>query len=383
MKQRKNFYLGAALVTLVMGCAIGQLLLTKGVSAQAGGAGQAPKFEVDPMWPKPLPNTWIQGSTIGVAVDAQDHIWMIHRPSTLSKGELGLKEKTAEFCCIAAPPVMEFDQAGNLVQSWGGPGPGYDWPKGEHAIFVDHKDNIWIGSNERTDGQILKFSRQGKFLMQIGHANIKPSSASTVDLGAPANIEVDPATNEVYVADGYSNRRVIVFDADTGKYKRMWGAYGSKPEDVETVPYDPTVAPKYFRNPVHCSTISKDGLVYVCDRTSDRLQVFKKDGTFVKEQWLARKTLGSGAVWDIDFSRDPQQRFMYVADGMNDRIHILLRDTLQEVGHFGQGGRWPGAFYAPHSLATDSKGNIYTGETFEGKRLQRFLYKGLGPSTGS
>jgi DNA-binding beta-propeller fold protein YncE len=187
----------------------------------------------------------------------------------------------------------------------------------------------------------------------------------------------------VYVADGYANHRVIVFDADTGAYKRMWGAYGNKPDDTPPGPYNPEVADKQFRNPVHCSNLSKDNLVYVRDRQGDRIKVFTKDGKFIKEGFVARKTLGSGSAWDIAFSADPQQRFIYLADGMNARVHILVRDTLQVVGHIGQGGRYPGQFYGTHSIAVDSKGNMYTGETYEGKRLQRFLYKGLGNATTS
>ena len=214
-------------------------------------------------------------------------------------------------------------------------------PTASTRSYVDHKDNVWVGSNFRTDGQILKFTRQGKFLLQIGHANIKPNSQSTVDLGAPANIEVDPATNEVYVADGYANHRVIVFDADTGAYKRMWGAYGNKPDDTPPGPYDPAVAGQQFRNPVHCSNLSKDNLVYVCDRQGDRIQVFTKDGKFIKEGFVARKTLGSGSAWDIGFSADPQQRFIYLADGMNARVHILVRDSLQVVGAYRPGRPLP------------------------------------------
>jgi sugar lactone lactonase YvrE len=376
--QKRTLVIGAAFLTLLLASALGQALLTRVAAAQGGTAGQVPMFQVDPLWPKPLPNGWVQGSTIGVAVDSRDHIWMIHRPSTLSAGELGMTGKPPALCCRAAPPVMEFDQEGNLVSSWGGPGPGYDWVTTEHGIYVDHKDNVWVGSNGRKDGQILKFTRQGKFLLQIGHPNITPSSSSTTDLGAPANIEVDPATNEVIVADGYSNHRVIVFDADTGAYKRMWGAYGNKPEDICgpdcDPPLDRKVAPKQFHNPVHCANVSKDGFIYVCDRAVNRIQVFRKDGTFVKEGFIERETPPS--AWDLAFSADPQQRYLYLADSSNSRVHILVRDTLQVVGHFGRGGRYPGAFYGVHSIASDSRGNIYTGETFEGKRLQRFLYKG-------
>jgi hypothetical protein len=366
----------SAIATAALLIAVGGLMM---VAAQPQRRDtQVPLFEVDPMWPKPLPNAWVIGATVGVAVDKNDHVWMIHRPSTLSKGEVGLADPpTAEYCCRPAPPVLEFDQLGNLVSSWGGPGAGYEWPGGEHAIFVDYQDNVWIGSNDRSDGQVVKFDRRGRFLLQIGHAKIKPSSASTVDLGAPANIEVDPPSNEVYIADGYSNHRVIVFDATTGAYKRMWGAYGNKPDDADPGPYDPDVAPQQFRNPVHCSNLSVDGLVYVCDRTADRIQVFRKDGTFVKEAWIARKTLTPGSVWDIAFSADSRQRFIYLADGGNSRIHILDRESLEIVGHIGQGGRYPGQFYGVHSIATDSRGNIYTGETYEGKRLQRFRYRGM------
>jgi hypothetical protein len=374
---------GIAFVVVLVALGAGRNVLEKTAAAQGGKGIQIPALEVDVMWPKQLPNNWIVGSVIGVAVDSQDHIWMIHRPSTLGANETGSGNNppTAEYCCKSAPPILEFDQAGNLVSSWGGPGQGYDWPKGEHAIFLDHKDNVWIGSNDRTDGQILKFNKQGKFLLQIGHANIKQSdSNSKTDLGSPANIEVDPTTNEVYVADGYRNRRVAVFDADTGAYKRHWGAYGKPPVDPpggEDPDYNPAVAPPQFRNPVHCSNVAKDGLVYVCDRTGDRIQIFKKDGSYIKEVFIARKTLGPGAVSDVDFSRDPQQRFLYVADLMNARFWIVQRDTMQVVGHVGTGGRQPGMFYAVHSIATDSHGNVYTGETFEGQRLQRFLYKGM------
>lgn len=369
--------IAGGIIVSTIGLRLGAIPAAEQSPASARGI---PTFAVDPMWPKPLPNGWVIGATIGVAVDARDHIWMTHRPSTLTAGEIGLAQNppTAEHCCRPAPPVLEFDQEGNLVSSWGGPGKGYDWPGGEHAIFVDHKDNIWIGSNDRSDGQIVKFNRRGEFLLQIGHPKIKPSSASTVDLGAPANIEVDPANNEVFVADGYSNKRVIVFDGDTGAYKRMWGAYGNVPDDADPGPYNPEIAPKQFRNPVHCSNLSKDGFVYVCDRTADRIQVFTKAGKFVKEAWVARKTLAAGSAWDIAFSADPQQTFLYLADGSNARVHILRRDTLEVVGHIGQGGRYPGQFYGVHSIATDSKGNLYTGETYEGKRLQRFVYKGLG-----
>lgn len=222
--------------------------------------------------------------------------------------------------------------------------------------------------------------------MQIGRAGKVEGSDGKTGLNRPAAARVDPATNEVYVADGFVNRRVVVFDADTGAYKRHWGAYGEKPDDASLGPYDSNAPPaKQFRT-VSCVAIAKDGSVYVCDRENDRIQAFQKDGKFVKEAFISKTTLGDGSVWAIAFSQDPQQRFLYVADGHDKKIFILRRDTLEVVSSFGTGGRMPGQFYGVGSIAVDSKGNVYTGETYEGKRVQKFVYKGLGtivPTTGS
>ena len=227
---------------------------------------------------------------------------------------------------------------------------------------------------------IMKFTQEGKFLMQIGKAYGSGGSNDTENVGRPAKIFVDPKTNEVYVADGYGNKRVIVFDADSGKFKRYWGAYGHKPDDANLGNYNPEDPPaQQFRNPVHCADLSNDGLLYVCDRPNDRIQVFKPDGTFVKEKILYKNTLGDGSVWDIAFSKDPQQKYLYLADGANEKVHILDRDTLDVLTSFGDGGRQPGAFYAVHSIATDSKGNIFTTETYRGQRVQKFAFKGVGP----
>jgi DNA-binding beta-propeller fold protein YncE len=199
-------------------------------------------------------------------------------------------------------------------------------------------------------------------------------------LRLPAKTIVDPKTNELYVADGYGNRRVIVYDADTGKYKRHWGAYGNKPDDTQLPPYNPAEPPpKQFRTPVHGLALANDGLLYVCDRTNDRIQVFRTDGTFVKEVWIEKETLADGSTFDVALSRDPQQKYLYVADGSNMKVHVLQRDTLEILTTFGDGGRQPGQFYAVHSIATDSKGNIFTTETYRGQRVQKFLYKGVGP----
>ena len=285
MRRRRDLYIGATLLVILVALGIAQTGLEKTAAAQGKTAVQAPMFEVDPLWPKPLPNHWLLGSTIGVSPDAQDNIWIIHRSSsTLNNNEKGaeLTPPIAE-CCFGAPPVLAFDQAGNLVKHWGGPGEGYEWPASNHGITIDYKGNVWIGGNGQKDGEVLKFTQDGKFLLQIGHFGKSGGSLDTENLHQAAKLYVDQGPNEVYIADGYGNHRVIVFDADSGKFKRMWGAYGNKPDDTNLGRYNPDAPPlQQFRNPVHCAEIAKDGLVYVCDRTNDRIQVFHKDGTFVK-----------------------------------------------------------------------------------------------------
>jgi len=377
---KRNFFIGAALAALIVALGVGQSVLQNKADAQ-GRTVQAPMFEVDPLWPKPLPNHWLLGWTIGVWVDEQDHIWIIHRGAGgLHNNERGLElDPPISECCRTAPPILEFDQAGNLLRHWGGPGQGYEWPQSNHGIHIDYKGNVWIGGNGQKDAQVLKFTKDGKFLMQVGHMGKNAGSNDLENFWRVAKIWVDPKTNEAYIADGYGNKRVAVIDADTGKMKRYWGAYGNRPDDADLGKYDPQAPPaQQFRNPVHCVERSNDGLVYVCDRQGDRVQVFQPDGKFVKEAFYAKDTLASGSVWDITFSRDPQQRFMFLADGQNEKVRIILRETLEELTNFGDGGRQPGQFYGVHSIATDSKGNLYTTETYEGKRVQKFVYKGIG-----
>jgi len=362
-------------------------------SAQTGvRAPLVPTFRVDPSWPKTLPNRWIIGAVAGVAVDAHDHVWITHRPSTLQPNETRAIWK-------AAPPVLEFDVDGTLLSSWGGPGPGYEWPQLEHGIYVDSQDNVWLGGGGEKDAQILKFTRAGKFLMQIGRQGRGQGSNDTENLGAPANITVDSAANEIYVADGYVNHRIIVFDATTGAYKRHWGAYGNRPDDGwftragERLPgpfggavqnenkpsqYDPNGPPAPQFRIVHAVRIARDGLVYVCDRTNNRLQVFRKDGAFVREVVISKDTFGSGSVWDVGFSIDPQQSFLFINDGTNQLIYVLDRQTLQVVSTFGGAGHWAGQFYGAHNLAVNAKGDLFITETYEGKRVQKFTYLGLG-----
>jgi DNA-binding beta-propeller fold protein YncE len=337
-----------------------------------------PSFKVDPFWPKPLPNKWLIGQVAGVAIDSKNHVWIIHRPKSLGADEYAPTEEPANGVpYIPAPPVIEFDVEGNVVQAWGGAGETFEWPDNPHSIFVDHEDNVWIGGSGPNDHQVLKFRRDGSFLLQIGKAGITGGSENTNLLGRPADFEVDPNTNEVYIADGYLNRRVIIFDANTGKYLRHWGAYGKKPDDSPQEPYDPKMSPSdQFANPVHAVRISHDGLVYVCDRRNDRIQVFQKDGQFEQEGFIATETLGNGSAWDMDFSHDPEQSYIYLTDGTNQCVWILHRENLQVVGHFGRIGRYAGQFIWVHSLAADSNGNIYTTEVYKGKRVQKFTYQG-------
>lgn len=346
---------------------------------QAAGTVEAPRFEVDPAFPKPLPNGWLMGMAIGIAVDAEDHIWVVHRPDTISAAEAAAEQDPpTAACCRRAPPVLQFAQDGTLISAWGGPGDGYEWPQSNHGLFVDHKGIVWIGGNGTNDAHVLKFTQDGTFVAQYGNSGKTAGSNDTTNFGRVAKIFVDPAANEAYLADGYLNKRVAVIDADTGAFKRYWGAYGNKPDDTNLGPYNPDLPPvQQFRTPVHCSDLSVDGLLYVCDRPNNRLQVFTREGTFVKEAFIAKRTLGDGAVWDVAFSRDPEQKYLYVGDGKNERVYILLRDTLEILSTFGDGGRQPGQFFAVHSIVTDSAGNIFTTETYEGKRLQKFSFRGV------
>ncbi len=358
--------------------AIAAALLCAALPTTPATAADIPRFAVDASWPKTLPNNWIMGQASGVAVDAQDNVWVIQRPRSLTDDEKSASLKPPRTkCCVPAPPVMVFDSAGKLIRAWGGPGEGYDWPENEHGINIDHKGFVWIGGNGANDGHILKFTQDGKFLLQIGKKGPQTNSSDQTRLGRPADTEVDPATNEIYVADGYHNHRVIVFDADTGAFKRQWGAYGKPATDEKLPAYNPAAPPsQQFANPVHCVKIAKDGLVYICDRSNDRIQVFRKDGTFVKEFFVAKETLAQGSVWDLDFWIDPAQSFLLNADGANNEVRTLVRETGEVVAAFGRNGRQAGEFHWVHNLAVDSKGNIYTTEVDSGKRAQKFRYLG-------
>jgi DNA-binding beta-propeller fold protein YncE len=345
-------------------------------TAWTAGVPETLKFKVDPFWPKELPNNWIMGQVGGMAVDRHDHIWVLQRPSLDTVDELGAAQTPPwSLCCFAAPPVLVFDAQGNLLQSWGGPGEGFDWPKREHGIFVDKDDNVWISGADPSDRHLLKFKNDGHFLMQIGHPSTDPPNSLRTDiLGRPAGIEVDSEAHEVYVADGYMNKRVIVYDSDKGTFKRLWGAYGNPPNDADPGAYNPAAPPdQQFRNPVHCVHISRDGFVFVCDRVNDRVQVFTKQGKFVKEFFVRPQTLGIGSVWQFAFSTDENQKFLLVADGENNVIWTLRRDDGTVVGQTGHNGRNAGQFHWVHQIVSDSQGNLYTGEVDSGKRIQKFV----------
>ncbi|MDX1384219.1 MAG: hypothetical protein R3190_11280, partial [Thermoanaerobaculia bacterium] len=327
-----------------------------------------------------------------------DHVWVVHRNAPELFGsitEIGaaMDPKMSE-CCRPAPPVLEFDPAGNLVNAWGGPSESgeYDWPDSNHGIIVDHMDNVWIGGNGGPDSHVLKFTREGKFLLQVGKKGARATgevrderpvyardSHDRESFGRVAKVTFDAEADEMYLADGYFNRRVAVIDAATGEFKRYWGAYGEPPDDeLDLGRYDPDAPPaKQFRGPVHCADLSRDGLLYVCDRGADRLQVFRKDGSYVTEAFIAPETLAQGSTWDVAFSEDPEQKYLYLADGQNMKIHVLERSSLEVLTTFGGGGRQAGLFYGVHSIATDSKGNIYTTETHQGRRLQKFVNRGV------
>lgn len=383
---RRNVVVGGGLAVAIALVGLAQARVEAIASTQMV---RAPIFQVDPYWPKPIPNGWVYGTVIGVTVDAQDNVYIVHR------GVVGTAEDGANAipplaeCCRSAPPVLKFDPAGNLVTAWGGPSESgqYVWPASNHGLGIDEEGNLWIGGNGGGDSHVLKFTQDGQFLAQYGEPGQEANSNSLTHFSQVADIEFDFEADEAYLSDGYGNKRVAVLDAATGVIKRYWGAYGNRPIDNPTYRGNRVAgtgwsADQYqeqqFRNPVHCAEPTTDGLVYVCDRPNNRVQVFRKDGTFVREAYYAPATLGDGSAWDIAFSPDPEQSFFYLADGKNARIRIVDRQTMQEVSTLGTGGRYAGEFQAVHSIDTDSQGNIYATETYEGRRLHKFIYMGVG-----
>jgi DNA-binding beta-propeller fold protein YncE len=360
--------------------------------ADAAGA-QSPKsatgmpmFQLDPGWPK-IQNGGVyeDGRLIitSIRVDEQDHVWILQRPRSLLAGG----------AAHSAPPVLEFDADGNYLGGWGGPGSGYDWPVNEHGFDVDPNGFVWIAGNNpnfgRTrpnqsyDDMLLKFTKKGKFVMQIGGRNKSGGVKDTTSVHEPADCCFHQKTNEIFVADGYGNRRVIVFDGKSGKFRRMWGAFGAPPkEQPANVPYgepgkfDSGEGPELF-GIVHGIRVSNDGFVYVGDRDNRRVQVFTLDGKYLKQVFVNMAAGPSRTACGITFSPDAQQRLMYVCDFSNGPVWVFNRGTLALLGSFGTQGKAAGQFVDPHYLATDSKGNLYSAETAGGRRAQKFTFKGV------
>lgn len=390
IKTRPRTPLGRLSITLLP--AAGLLLAAcstdpGGPEGDSGSAGATPPaFQVDPSWPQHLPNDWILGSITSVFVDDQDHVWITHLPETLTPEEIAaVQDPPLGECCVPAPVVIEFDTDGRVVQAWGDPTTQdvSEFPRNSHGLFIDHNGFVWIGTFRHH--RVMKFTRDGQHLITLGAYDENGGSNNTDLLGGPAGIWVDPETNEVYIADGYRNRRVIVYDGDTGAYLRHWGAYGEPPDDEAAYDYAARMAdsplPPQFST-VHDLRGSSDGLIYVADRRGNRIQVFQQDGTFVTEKTIAPLTRASGSAFVIAFSPDAGQRWLYLADGTNHKVWILRRSDLEVVGEFGRGGRQLGQFIRPHGMDVDSRGNVYVGEASTGRRVQRFVPTGGGAAGG-
>ena len=336
--------------------------------------GGIPMFQVDTSWPKEMPNLWILGSVTSVFVDSNDHVWITHLPETLTPEETSAaQDPPIGECCLPAPVVIEFDADGNVVQGWGDPSTQdvSEFPRNAHGLFIDHEDNVWIGTFRHH--RVMKFTRSGQLLMTIGEYDNNRGSNDTNFLGGPAGIWVDPEDNEVFIADGYRNRRVVVYDGDTGNYLRHWGAYGEVPDDSYSYAQEgPEGSPPRQFSTVHGVVGANDGLIYVADRRGNRIQVFQQNGEFVMEKIIAPETLASGSAFVIALSPDDNQEWLYLADGTNHKVWILHREDLEIVGQFGRGGRQVGQFLRPHGMGIDSHGNLYVGEASTGRRVQKF-----------
>ncbi len=369
---------GAAVAALLTAGGAQQLPAAVGSGQSPTPAAGVPRFEAEPGWLK-LPDDWVLGTSINVAVDRRDHVWIIHRPRYVPEAD---RDR-------AAPPVLEFDENGDFVQGWGGPSDDYEWPDLEHGITVDYQDHVWIsGSNPipssgsaRSDDMLLKFTRDGTLVRQIGRRDRSGGNDDTDNLQRPCEVFVHSGTNEAFVADGYGNRRIIVLDPDTGAYMRMWGAFGNTPLDPPPGP-----ATRHHQGPgpdqfgtVHGVKVSNDGLVYVADRNNQRIQVFTLEGQYIEQAFVNRNEsadpgpAGGRTVSGIAFSADDRQRFIYVADYSNSHVTIVERETLEVVGSFGARSAAPGDFAGIHNLAVDSQGNLYTAESDPNNRAQKFV----------
>ena len=343
-------------------------------------ADQLPIYEIDPAWPPTLPNNWIWGDIRGLFVDDNDHLWVLHMPSSLTPQEIGAAvEPPIADCCFPAPPVLELDSEGKVLRTWGGPGEGYTWYDQEHGIYIDHNGFVWTGTSNGF--HVMKFTQDGKHVLTIGKPGINKGSNDPDHLGGPANFYIEPKTNEVFIADGYRNKRVVVYDAATGAYLRHWGAYGNAPDDTYEYEYPVKLnnPPQQFST-VHGIIGSKDGLIYVADRRGNRIQVFRQNGNYLMEQFVRPETGRSGSSFTLQLSRDPDQSILYLMDGTNQRVWLLRRKNLQILDRFGRPGRQAGEFIRAHMISIDSKNRLYTGEAGNGRRIQRWLLKGTKPA---
>lgn len=342
------------------------------VTAQSGP--RPPTFQVDPTWPT-VPNNWVLGEVTSIAVDSRDHIWVLHRPRSIP----------AEQRAQAAPPVLEFDTAGQLLGSWGGAGDGYEWPEREHGIQVDAANNVWITGNGgwpkpspegSTDDFVLKFTSTGQFVRQIGRRGQSKGNADTANVHQPGDAFIHAPTNELFVADGYGNNRVIVFDATSGQFKRMWGAFGNAPETPApagrgAAPAGPDGPPQFGL--VHAVKVSTDGTVYVADRTNNRIQLFSLEGTYLRQVTVTNEGGVTPVPAGFAFSPDARQQFLYVVDSGPMRIVIFDRATMTQIGAIGMRGSGKGEFDIVHHMAADSKGNLYAAEIVTNRRAQRLV----------
>jgi DNA-binding beta-propeller fold protein YncE len=344
--------------------------------AQQASPLKPPVFQVDAAWPT-IPNNWVLGEVTSISVDRRDHIWVLHVPQSIPEAQRA----------NAAPPVLQFDAAGKLLASWGGPGDGYEWPGREHGIFVDANDFVWIGGRAgwprattpgNSDDMILKFTTAGKFVMQIGRRGQSKGNADTENLHQPTDVFVDTRAKEVYAADGYGNKRVIVFDSETGKFKRMWGAFGNPPPPTfapnAAVPQPQTTpdGPPEFGLP-HSVKVSSDGIVYLADRINNRIQLFTAEGKYLRQVRLAAVNNVTPVPAGFAFSPDSKQQYLYVVDSGPMQIVIYDRERLVEIGRVGVRGPKPGEFDIVHHMAVDSKGNLYGAEIVTNRRAQRFI----------
>lgn len=401
---KKRWLAGLALSALVIGAALSPRIF--GQSATAQCATKYPVFEVDPAWPK-LPNDWVLGNVAKVVTDTHDNVWIIHRWRTVPKDKK------------AAPAVVVMDPNGKYLKGWGGPAAGYDWPDAEHNIFVDEKDNVYISGSSPSgqsqtlwsDDMILKFDSNGKLIKQFGGRSANLGNLDRFSVNKPGDIFVYPKTNELFAADGYGNRRLIVFDRDTFAYKRMWDAFGNTPVDLLDkccgrgasggplpIP-DPSARPEgrgaggaaaaapkldteglgpaHFQDPVHAVYVTNDDLVYVGDRNARRIQEFTIQGKYLREMFVNRAGPSGGSVCGFAMSPDPAQEFLYVADYGNSHIVVVDRKKMQILYQFSTRGAAPGQFQGVHHIAVDSKHNLYAGEVAPGARAQRFIFKGF------